>query len=216
MWRSFGGWAALAALLMLGLAAIGLIGLGQAGRNDAGDRSLVGSERTTGERTSSPQGCRPGAPVDNIVADPAGTDDRHLVRFADNVFVGRVVGRVGYRPPSESTSPLPQSLFAVKVEKNIKGSLSGTVVVVQEGGCDPRYGRVVLVNNDPLLKPGQEAVFSTRKQSPESPHFIVGSNYGDVRVSTEEQEAKVVARFENARKELVPFDPSNPGSSTAP
>jgi hypothetical protein len=101
---------------------------------------------------------------------------------------------------------LPQTLFAVKVEKNIKGSLSGTVVVAQDGGCDPRYGRTVLVNNDNLLQPDQEVVFSTRKQSPDGPHQIVGSNYGDIRVGTEEREAEVIAKLRNDKKELVPFD----------
>ncbi len=50
----------------------------------------------------------------------------------------------------------------MKVERNIKGSLSGTVVVVQHGGCDPRYDRIVLVNGDDLLRPGQKVVYQPR------------------------------------------------------
>jgi hypothetical protein len=196
--------AALAAVLAFGIVAASLAGCGQvAGSNDDGKVS------SGGERTSSQEKCRPGAPIDTIVSDPPYINDEELIGFADNVFVGRMIKQLGHEPPSENTPPLPQTLFAVKVEKNIKGSLSGTVVVVQDGGCDPRYGRIVLVNDDDLLRTGQEVVFSTKKQSPAGPHLIVGSNYGDIRVGTEEEKAKVISRLKNDKKELVPFDRSN-------
>jgi hypothetical protein len=193
---------ALAVVLTFGFVAASLVGCGQL---------PSGSDRgqTTGERISRQAECRPGAPTDNVVSDPEYISDEDLLRFADNVFVGRVIEKVGYEPPSQNVPPLPQTLFAVKVEKNIKGSLSGTVVVAQDGGCDPRYDRVVLVNNDPLLKPGQEVVFSTRKQSPDGPHLIVGSNYGDVRVGTDEEKVEVIGKLKNDEKELVPFDRPN-------
>lgn len=184
---------ALAVVLAFGLLAASLAGCG---------RAPAGSDR---EQTTAQVDCRPGAPVDNVVSDPPSTDDEKLVAFADNVFVGRVIKRVGYEPPSENVPPLPQTLFSVRVEKNIKGSLSGTVVVAQVGGCDPRYGRLVLVNNDRLLQPDQEVVFSTRKQSPEGPHQIVGSNYGDIRVRTEEDRAMIIDKLRNDEKEIVPF-----------
>ena len=189
----------LAVVLTFGLVAASLAGCGQV--TSGSDR-----ERTTAERTSAQVDCRPGAPVDNVVSDPPYIDDEKLVDFADNVFVGRVIERVGYEPPSENSPPLPQTLFAVKVEKNLKGSLSGTVVVAQDGGCDPRYGRIVLVNNDALLRPDQEVVFSTRQQTPDGPHLIIGSNYGDIRVGTEEREAEVIAKFRNDQREMIPFD----------
>ena len=193
--------AALAAVITFGLIAASLVGCGRA-------PSGSDPEQTAGETTSSQVACRPGAPVDNVVSDPASIDDETLTAFADNVFVGRVIERVGHEPPSENAPPLPQTLFAVEVEQNIKGSLSGTVVVAQEGGCDPRYGRVVLVNNDALLQPGQEVVFSTTEQSPDGPHLIVGSNYGDIRAETREERAEVIARLRNDKKELVPFRPA--------
>jgi hypothetical protein len=184
-------------LLTVWLVAAGLVGCGQLATSS--DR-----EQTSGEGTSPRADCRPGAPIDNVVSDPEYISDEELVKFADNVFVGRVIKRVGYEPPSENTPPLPQTLYSVKVKENIKGSLSGTVVVVQDGGCDPRYDRIVLVNNDDLLRPGQEVVFSTKRQSPDGPHLIVGSNYGDIEVRTEEQRAKVISRLKNDKKELVP------------
>ena len=86
------------------------------------------------------------------------------------------------------------------MQKNIRGSLSGTVTVSQAGGYDPRYGHVVLIYNDPLLKPGQEAVFSVRKDSPGGPYFMVGGTFSHVEIETEEQEARVVDRFREARR----------------
>jgi hypothetical protein len=194
---------AIAVLLTVCLVAAGLVGCGQLATSS--DR-----EQTSGEGTSPRADCRPGAPIDNVVSDPEYISDEELVRFADNVFVGRVIKRVGYEPPSENTPPLPQTLYSVKVEQNVKGSLSGTVVVVQDGGCDPRYDRIVLVNGDDLLRPGQEVVFSTKKLSPEGPHLIVGSNYGDIEVTTEEQRAKVISKLENDKKDLVPSPAQGP------
>lgn len=200
MSRSVGIRAALVVLLALA----GCANMTQGGAQGEGTPSPE-RERTVTEGASPQEECPPGAPTDNIVADPASVSDKQLVDFADNVFVGRVVRKVGYEPPSEGMPPLPQTKFAVEVEENIKGSLSGTVVVVQEGGCDPRYGRVVLVNDDELLEPGEEVVFSTKKQGPDGPHLIVGSNYGDIRVGTEGEEAEVVSNLRNARKQMVPF-----------
>ena len=71
------------------------------------------------------------------MADPAGIPDEQLLRFADNVFVGRVIRQSGYEPPSKNFPPFPESLFAVEVEKSIKGSLSGTVTVVQGAAVTP-------------------------------------------------------------------------------
>lgn len=191
-------------MLALGLA-WALAGCANMSQGEGADRETPRRDSTTAVAGSPEKDCPPGAPTDNIIADPPRVSDEVLMDFADNVFVGRVVEKVGYVPPSEGVPPLPKTRFAVQVERNIKGSLSGTVVVVQEGGCDPRYGRVVLVNNDALLEPGQEAVFSTKKQGADGPHVIVGSNYGDIRVGTESKEAEVVSRLRNARKEAVPF-----------
>jgi hypothetical protein len=191
-------------LLALGLVLAGCANMAQRG-GEGENRPSSDRQRTVSEESSPQEECPPDAPTDNIIADPASVSDRQLMEFADNVFVGRVVEKVGYEQPSQGMPPLPQTKFAVRVEENVKGSLSGTVVVVQEGGCDPRYGRVVVVNNDDLLNPGEEAVFSTKKQGPDGPYLIVGSNYGDIRVGTEREEDEVISNFRNSRKETVPF-----------
>lgn len=158
-------------------------------------------KRTAGEETSLQTSCSPEAPIDNIEVDSSLSfaDEARLVAVSDNVFLGRVVRRVEDTPLPEK-QPLPTTSFAVEVEENIKGSLSGTVTVVQGGGCDPRYGRIALINNDPLLKAGEEAVFVTRRESPDGPYSLISHRSSHVRVQTDEQEARVVSRFQEAEK----------------
>jgi hypothetical protein len=215
MWRSLGSWVALAALLVLGLAAVAVVGRGHIGPADHNEDASTtpAVEDTANDETATETGCGPDAETVNIVTDPAFdvSDERHLVGYADNVFVGRVVRKLENVPPAENVPPLPTTLFAVEVQENIKGSLSGTVTVVQGGGCNPARDQVVLINNDPPLRPGEVAVFSTSKDSPTGPHSMIGDRFSHVPVETETQEARMVATFEAATREQVPFEPSRRG-----
>lgn len=198
-----------AALLVSGLVFFALLGCA-ANRGGADGESSAERkpEETTGNEPVRRE-CEPGGPTDSIVADPDGGMDKTLVRRADNIFVGRVIEKTGERGAAKGGPPLPETYFAVEVERNVKNSLSGTVTVVQAGGCDPRYGRVLLINDDPLLKPGERAVFSTTEYPPpDDTHAIVGSNYGDVRVETRAQEDRIIARLRDDKREYVPFGPA--------
>ncbi len=156
-------------------------------------------ERTVGEKTSLGKTCDPDAPIDDIRVDTplAFADEKRLVAVSDNVFVGRVLRKLREVPPSQN--PMPSTAFAVEVEGNIKGSLSGTATVSQGGGCDPKYGRVVLINGDSLLKPGEEAVFATSKDSSGDSYSLVSYKRSHATFETEEQEARLVARFREAK-----------------
>src|SRR3712207_1408551 len=64
------------------------------------------------------------------------TDERQLVGFATNVFVGRVAGKVGAEGAPLSgpgDQVMPRTQFAVAVLENIKGDLTGKVTVSQTG-----------------------------------------------------------------------------------
>lgn len=129
------------------------------------------------------------------------TDDRMLVGFADNVFVGRVAEKVG---AEGSTGPdMPYTLFFVEVLENVKGNLDGTVAVAQAGGYDPAAGCVMLMDGDPLLKPGQEVLLVTRYDQRNRRHQITTSGYGDLRVRSRAQREAFVRRFERAEKDQV-------------
>ncbi len=84
------------------------------------------------------------------------------------------------------------------------------MTVVQGGGCNPARDQIVLINNDPLLKPGEEAVFSTSEDSPNGPHSMVGDRFSHVTVETETREAQVVDTFQGAKRNQIPFDLLNP------
>ena len=199
-----------AAMLVSGLVFFALLGCVA----NRGDEPSAGKkhQETTGDASVRKE-CKPGGPTDSIIADPDGSVDKTLVRRADNIFVGRVIEKTDERGAAEGGPPLPETAFAVEVERNVKNSLSGIVTVVQAGGCDPRYGRVLLVNDDPLLKPGERAVFSTTEYPPpDDTHAIVGSNYGDMRVETRAQEDRIIARLRDDKREYVPFGtPERPG-----
>jgi hypothetical protein len=145
-----------------------------------------------------------GPDVINVEADYAfePSDKRQLVGFATNVFVGRVVEKVGAEGaplsgPGDEVVPRPQ--FSVEVLKNIKGDLSGQVTV-----------------SDPLLKPGQEYLFVTSYVREEGWYAIVAQPFGDVRIEDSQQRADLVEKFEQAHEEQIPVDtaqkPPNSGA----
>lgn len=84
------------------------------------------------------------------------SDDRILMGASHNVFVGKVIKHVGDKQPIE----IPETQFAVEVIYNIKGNLSGTVVVDQYGGYD--NGILYYIEDAaPLLKPGAAYLLAT-------------------------------------------------------
>lgn len=165
-------------------------------------------------------------------------DERLLVGSAENVFVGRVVKQVGSKgfltkspdfslPPEEREGrevniEQPRTQFAVRVEENIKGSLSGQVVVSQMGGrveynADADYPEknikkgervreLILVDEDPLLEPGQEYVFTTDHVPGEGWYQIVTAGYGDVKIKDAKDRKEKVDKFKKAKEEQK--DPS--------
>ena len=141
-------------------------------------------------------------------------DERKLVGFADNVFFGRVVQRVGTEglPTSKPGETIKQTQFSVEVGENVKGQLAGTVTVNQEGGRDEQAGALELVEGDPLLTPGQEYLFVTRYDEGNDWHTIAAQPYGDVKVKDGADKKALKDKFEKAKKEEIPYDPAAPQS----
>lgn len=195
--------------------AIGLVLIGCAGRpappNEAAKIEPAETEPTSMDVTELTQaeptmtyGVRdwaPGECRDWVIVERAfsGSDDTDLVGFADNVFVGRVVGRVGSSGPSPGR-PFGDTRFRVEVLGNVKGGLEGTVTVAQEGSRDPERGCLRLAEGDPLLERGQEVMFFTRRDERRGLHQIVTPGYGDVRIGGEREREELVRRFERARR----------------
>jgi hypothetical protein len=129
----------------------------------------------------------------------SGSDDSDLVGFSDNVFVGRVKKRVG-STGAKPGGPMASTRFSVETLENVKGKVGGTVTVSQQGAYDPERGCATLMEDDPLLEPGQEIMFFTRRDEGRGWHHIFSAGYGDRRIEGEQHREELVRRFERAQK----------------
>ena len=159
------------------------------------------------------------------------SDDRRLVGFADDVFVGRVLRKVGEEglPTSDPDHRIAQIQFAVEVAENIKGELAGTVTVNQLGGhqeyvaegnhpeleirAGNRVRELVLFDGDPLLEPGREYLLVTKRSRRKGWHEIAAPGFGDVPLGDDGEGAvRIVDRFRQAvEHQIDPFDHDGAG-----
>lgn len=113
-------------------------------------------------------------------------DKRQLAGWADAIFVGTVLEKSG----SEARTSLPETQFRVRVVKTLKGQLTDTVVVNQQGGF--RSGtsarELVIVDGDPLITPGKSYLFATRLAA-ERNWCTIASGAGDVELTEAERRA---------------------------
>ena len=133
-------------------------------------------------------------PVTNLA------DDRRLAGIAENVFVGRVDEVLRVR---EGT--VPETEYRVTVLASIKGTLSESVVVNQEGGY-LSDGSAVIMEGDRLLERGASYLFATRRHPDLGFHTLV-PRYGDLRMDGRAEQATLVARFTRAVAEQIAFSP---------
>ncbi len=107
-------------------------------------------------------------------------DDRKLVGYSQNVFVGRVIKQVGSKSP---IAYIPKTQFRVDIIFNIKGGLQGAVVVSQSGGY--RNGVLYVVRGGDVygpsgmdgaayfLRPGVTYLFATRYRNQENWYDLI-------------------------------------------
>jgi hypothetical protein len=186
-------------------------------RSPTADRSPEGDEATRRVYDGGP--CGPVDAMGMITADYAFdvSDDRSLVGFADNVFLGRVLKVEDIVSTSDTSAPPdPRSTFAVEVSENVKGSLEGTVRVAQDGGCveyradgdypeqgireGERVRALMLVDGDSLLERGEEYLLLTRYDERHRWHHIETASSGNIRIENEKHREALVRRFERAEK----------------
>lgn len=132
-------------------------------------------------------------------------NSRELVGLANNVFVGEVLSSNGtvFRPTSGPTS-LEETTFNVKVVKNIKGRLEGTVTVNQLASFNERTNTYNLIEDDQLLQSGTTYLFVTRTSKDKDWHTLV-SKYGDLPFANEQEQQRIVQEFENAYQNEIPY-----------
>lgn len=127
------------------------------------------------------------------------SDDRILMGASHNVFVGKVIKQVGDKQPMQ----IPEVQFAVEVVYNIKGNLSGTVVVDQYGGYD--NGILYYIEDAaPLLKPGATYLLATMyNRYNEEDWYTLNSHSNGWKLMTEDtnlNQAQLLALAKNDAK----------------
>jgi len=139
-------------------------------------------------------------------------DERVLVGANNNVFIGQVENNLGTESTSKTDSGFPEISFAVTVEEVIKGLLRGKVTVVQYGGYEPAWKEDVVVEGDPLLRPGERVMFTTTNRLGDDPsedtQIISAPPFGDVRIEYSRKKDKLVTRFKEAKKDQIPLESS--------
>ncbi len=128
---------------------------------------------------------------------------RRLSGIVDNIFIGKVVDQ---KRTFSRVGDDVWTLFDVQVEENIKGSLDGIVMVNQEGGYDNKLSRMILVEGDSLLIPGETYLFATRFHPEGGWHTLVPV-YGDIRITSDDHRTHMTSTFRTAVQEEIPYSP---------
>lgn len=170
------------------------------GQSSSGAVSTRGSESGVQHSEAGPLTIAPAYAFD-------AKDKRKLVGYATNVFKGRVLEDVGYEGEPLSgpgNKVLPQTQFSVEVLGNIKGNITGTVVLDRTGGYDEE-GREVHVEGASPPEPGREYVFSTGYDRETGWYTVVALPYGAVPLEDEQEDrAAVEERFAAAEANQMP------------
>jgi len=117
------------------------------------------------------------------------SDKKKLVGATDNVFVGKVVEQAG----TKSLDGSPETQFTVEVVTNVKGKLSGNVLVNQQGGYrenEEGQTELLVIEGDQLLVPGETYLFATRYLESENWHTVVPA-FGDIKIDSEAKKAEI-------------------------
>jgi hypothetical protein len=105
------------------------------------------------------------------------SNDRELVGLAQDVFFGQVIEKLG----QTRKYGYPETQFNVKVLEVLKGSLSGTVKVNQQGGTRIDGTQWRMEGDPTLLDPGKSYLFVTRHLPAEDWH-TVSPGYGNIKL----------------------------------
>lgn len=134
------------------------------------------------------------------------TDLKQLVGAVDNVFVGRVITE--RETINTGGDTMPETRFSVEVLDNIKGNLTGEIIVNQEGGVRESDKAVVLFKNDELLIPNEAYLFATKTGKNGEWHTLV-PGFGDILIEDITHKQTLINQFSEATKNQVLYDPDS-------
>lgn len=122
-------------------------------------------------------------------------DTRALTSWADNVFVAKVVAKVGEEPRTRS----PQTQYSASIVTSLKGTLSGSIIINQagvgyaEGKLFVREGDLVRPTDDTVnpddvfLKPGGLYIFAAGYDDKKNWYTISAPPYDRKLIAVEEE-----------------------------
>ena len=127
-------------------------------------------------------------------------DDRVMAAYATDIFIGEVLGQTGNTgaPTSAPGQEMPQSQFAVDVLQAVKGELEGVVTINQVGGLDAQAKRMMLLEGDALLRPGESSLFLVVHVPEMEWYQIVAAGHGHLPTDDPLDQATLVDRFTQA------------------
>jgi len=149
----------------------------------------------------------PAAGIGHPIYEFDPTDDRALAAYATDIFIGRVRNQTGAAgaPTSAPGQELPQSQFAVEVLQLLKGQAAGVVTVNQVGGLDQQAHQIMLLEGDPLLRPGASELFLAVSVPERGWYQIVAAGHGHLAADDPAQRKTLIDRFTQATDEPIDF-----------
>ena len=145
------------------------------------------------------------------------SNDRELAGFADDIFFGRVAEKVG----QTTLGSYPQTDYRVEVLEVLKGSLSGTVAVSQQGGVMPDGACFRMAGDPQLMEAGKSYLLATTRIPAENGGgnlaLSAGGSYGKIELPAAAGESgggilstahagELRTRFADAIANQIPFD----------
>ena len=142
------------------------------------------------------------------------TDDRKLVGLAHDVFFGQVTTKEG----QTRERGIPETQYSVAVLETLKGGLSGTVTVNQQGGKTVLGGQWRMSGDPHLLETGRSYLFVTREHAAKGFHTLV-PGYGNIMLDARDNGTReevlgsadanqLRGRFNKAVENQIPYDPT--------
>lgn len=143
------------------------------------------------------------------------SDDRKLAGFTQNIFIGRVLGKLG----QTEERGWPETQFKVRVLDTLKGQVQGDVTVNQQGGTRSADSSIYRREGDPnLLEPGKTYLFATRYYDVEDWHTVMpgygnleikdSKDLSDIEVLSSSHTVQLKTRFSDAIANEIPYNPS--------
>lgn len=130
------------------------------------------------------------------------SDDRALVGFADNVFIGKVKAQ----KDTKKYIGHPATQYEVEVLDNIKGNLNGVVTVNHEAGYDGET--LVIFKGDSVIETGKIYLFAARYDA-EQDFYVVVPQFGKQLIEDEAKIKEYKDKYAKAYKEEIPFKYKN-------